>query len=103
MLSVTSETSKSNNSNNNANTSENNQFPTVGLKSLLQNSDLLELLLKPLETKSAADEQKSSLQLTSQEDSKRSPTHSLTEANLKYNSLFDIDILDECLESKSNR
>ena len=101
MISIASETVKSNNSNSDStNTNETNQFPTVGLKSLLQNSDLLELLLKPLETTNAASEQKTQLQQISKEDSKKSPTHSLTEANLKYNSLFDIDILDECLESK---
>jgi hypothetical protein len=33
---------------NNSNSDESNKFPTVGLKSLLQNSELLELLLKPI-------------------------------------------------------
>jgi hypothetical protein len=106
MLNIASETTKANNTSNvTANTSDNNNnnFPTVGLKSLLQNSDLLELLLKPLETTStsstsnAADEQSDS---TSKEDSKKSPPHDLNETIFKYNSLFDVDILDECLESK---
>jgi len=42
-----------NNPNDNANLIENDEnknFPTVGLKSILQNSDLLELLLKPMES-----------------------------------------------------
>ena len=61
------------------------QFPTVGLKSLLQNSDLLELLLKPLETNTG-------------KDSKKSLTH---ETDTNNDSLFDIGILDECLGSKN--
>ena len=108
MLNIASETIKTNNTSNvTTNTSDNNNnFPTVGLKSLLQNSDLLELLLKPLETTTtttststtnAAEEQSNS---TSKEDSKKSPPHDLNDTIFKYNSLFDVDILDECLESK---
>ena len=78
----------------NLDTRETSQFPTAGLKSLLQNSDLLELLLKPLET--SASEQPTL-------DSKKSPTHDLDDANLNFKSLFDIEILDECLESKLNK
>ena len=40
---------------------ENTKFPTVGLKSLLQNSDLLDLLLKPLSSEEPKQQQPTSI------------------------------------------
>ncbi len=77
----------------------NDKFPTVGLKSLLQNSDLLDILLKPL----------SSDQTTSSESNKGSSSRgslnllestdldSLIDAKTK--SLFDFEVDEDFLES----
>lgn len=58
------------------NKSGNNKFPTSGLKSLLQNSDLLELLLKPLGS-NKSDEPSESL-------SSSSSSSSLTSNNINH-------------------
>jgi hypothetical protein len=49
------------NSDNNTecNASNNDKFPTIGLKSLLQNSELLDMLLKPLKTTPSSESQDS--------------------------------------------
>jgi hypothetical protein len=80
-----------------------NQAPTVGLKSLLQSSDLIELLLKPVGEPATTVTTVAVAQddADQKEYSKSSPSHDLIEQNMRYKSLFDIDILDECLESKN--
>lgn len=58
------------------------RFPTVGLKSLLQNSDLLELLLKPLSSSSSsATSSPPSSTLSESPPSLASPSHLMSERN----------------------
>lgn len=80
---------------------QNNQAPIVGLKSLLQSSSLIELLLRTPAEESTKNVPTITANVDPIENSKKSPSNNLVEENIKYNSLFDIDILDECLDSKT--
>ena len=95
-------------------TEKDNRFPTTGLRSLLQNSELLELLLKPLESETVEAE-KSTVTLGGKESNKSEndllsllqplpndlSDFSAPDSLLKSKPLFDLDNLDEYFESKS--
>lgn len=89
---------------NNSISTESDRFPTVGLKSLLKNSELLELLLKPL---NKPDDNTSSItNCLSLDPISSDLNNSQLDLDLslldesKSKSLFDWENSDEYLESK---
>lgn len=102
-----------NNPNDNMNmvNDDNKNFPTVGLKSILQNSDLLELLLKPMESPDQVEKEKinNNIQVDSVNFNNNNPNESdLSTLNLddllKPTSKIQIDHdYFECNEAKMDR
>jgi hypothetical protein len=76
---------------NNTNSANDEKFPTVGLKSLLQNSELLELLLKPLS--SLNDDDTNFIKNNTNNTNNNNYNGSLfsTNSDLKSKSLFDFE------------
>jgi hypothetical protein len=79
-----------------------NKIPTVGLKTLLQNSDLLDLLLKPMSAETSITGNSTATPGEGIDSSLSLPElDSIIDSKTK--SLFDFDVTDEdFLESKQN-
>jgi len=76
----------------------NEKFPTVGLKSLLQNSELLELLLKPLS--SLKEEDSNYIRNNTVNTTNSSSNLFATDSDMKTKSLFDFENSFEYFECK---
>ena len=76
------------------------KFPTVGLRSLLQNSELLELLLKPLGSPSSSSSSKEDSLTTGDIVAPPLDSNILNINDPKSKSNFFLDLSDDFLEGK---
>ena len=79
------------------------KFPTVGLRSLLQNSELLELLLKPLGSPSSSSSSKEDSLTTGDIVAPPLDANILNINDPKSKSNFFLDLTDDFLEGKTFR
>lgn len=81
-------------------TNDKDKFPTVGLRSLLQNSELLELLLKPFGSPSSPSSSKEGSLTTGDIVAPKLDANVLSTNDSKSKNDFEIDLTSDLLEGK---